>query len=855
MGFTQVVCPLLFFTDLTRNPYYTQIALLNICIAICGILWAWDVWKRNEWEIPKLPFALPLGLFLLIAFFSSLHSWFIHASLRPGITFESLRVWVFTIVNCVMAFFLPLVFTKPIEKSQWKSSIWVDLVLASIWGLMWFGFHSMKTADPSQPAWWDPYGAILWALGIVYALWRTRHGEALEFFHVIFAVATLASLYGVMQYFGRDVIWASLIQPYGGRPVSTFGNPNFLSSHLMLVSTLALAFALNSKGKEFFGFMLVAFLNALGVLSTLTRSTYLGLLASYLTLAILLFKKEQLKVVKWVALSGGAVILLILIFPYTPVGRDQSPLARFTEIFSAMKTGESYGPWHQRILIWSSAWDMVKERPLLGKGWGDFELFFPFYQGKFLFFDLFAKWRTHANNAHNILLEVWSQVGFIGTGFAIWLFTTIFAGGWVIFKKKTEGLSRYVCAAALAGFAGMLTDNFFGNVSIFFAVPAFMFWWIIGSLYNESSDILKVQRVLPEWGKPVLMLFGLICFLAAGYFVKRWNQERYYFQGFKAAKMDMVPDSIKNLEKAFGWFEGEVNSNYEMGNSYARYSRVMREKGRSKEAEDFNRKAKMAYRAALDANPGYDEIYFNLGITELQLNERENAIRDLEVSLFINPLLKDVYSALGNQYIVTSSQEAGKNDGESKEWMEKARKVFEQGAALFPKDKDMWNNLGYACSQLKLHEQALEAYQRAVQIDPSFEQGFKNLYLVSKTLGRDEPLLQVPQLIKNMESALGRNDYGQARRYAARLVDLMPQNPHARLSLGNILFYLGKKEEGVAELKKALELKPDFVQAYINIGKIYQSEGRSAEAKAILQKAQALDSGNAEIKTLLSQIQ
>src|SRR5204862_6624910 len=93
------------------------------------------------------------------------------------------------------------------------------------------------------------------------------------------------------------------------------------------------------------------------------------------------------------------------------------------------KSGESYGPWHQRLLIWSSAWDMVKARPFFGKGWGCFELFYPYYQGAYLFNPTFVQWRTHANNAHNIVMEIWSQTGTLGLGLALLLFFSMALAG------------------------------------------------------------------------------------------------------------------------------------------------------------------------------------------------------------------------------------------------------------------------------------------------------------------------------------------------------------------------------------------------------------------------------------------
>ncbi len=851
LGITQVVCPLLFFTDLTRNPYYTQIALLNVFICVAGLIWIWGVWERQEVDVPQIPFFWPLVYFFAIAFLSTVHSWWVHVPLRVGLTYEAIRVWLFTVINSIMVFFLPLLFTRPIYQSQNKIAIWTDVILALIWGACWLGFHSMKSADSAQHPIWDTYGGFLWILAIIYGIWRTRRGEALQFIHVIFAVSVLASIYGVMQYFGVDIIWSSLIQPYGGRPVSTFGNPNFLSTHLMLVSVLALALAVASRGSQFYGYLVVSMVNMVGVLSTLTRSTYLGLISALLVLGLCLFKKEHVRVAKWIALSVAVVIALIFIFPYSPVTRIQSPLARFTEIFTAMKTGGTYGPWHQRILIWSSAWDMVKEMPFVGKGWGSFELFFPFYQGKYLFSQTFAIWRTHANNAHNVLLEVWAQLGTIGTAFAIWLFVSIFWGGMTIFRKKMEeGLSRNLTAAALAGFVGIVVDNFFGNVSI-------LFWWIIGAAYNESGDIVLVKRPLPtDWGKPVLLTSGFILMATSFYFVKRWNQERFYFMGFKAAKTDQVPASVKYLEQAYGWFRGEVNSNYEMGNSYARLARTLRDNNRQAEAAEIAKKAEAAYIAALHANPGYDEIYFNLGITQLQNGKRDEAIRNFETSVYINPLLKDVYAALGNQYINLAVEQNGKDQTKGVSWLNKALALFEQGVEAFPNDRDLWNNLGYTYSQLKLNEKAYEAYKRAIEIDPTFTQGFKNLYFVCQSLGRlNEPLLKVPDLIHEMEQALNRNDYANAAVSARTLTQIMPKNPHIHLSMGNILFYLGKSSESIAELKKAIEIKPDFLQAFVNLGKVYQSIGNPADAKAILNRARELDPNNTEVKTLLTQAQ
>ncbi|MBI4656697.1 MAG: hypothetical protein HY746_08140 [Elusimicrobia bacterium] len=53
------VSPILFFTDLTRNPYYFQITVLNSSILSAGILFAVHAVKNRRWEIPKNVLTVP----------------------------------------------------------------------------------------------------------------------------------------------------------------------------------------------------------------------------------------------------------------------------------------------------------------------------------------------------------------------------------------------------------------------------------------------------------------------------------------------------------------------------------------------------------------------------------------------------------------------------------------------------------------------------------------------------------------------------------------------------------------------------------------------------------------------------
>lgn len=59
--------------------------------------------------------------------------------------------------------------------------------------------------------------------------------------------------------------------------------------------------------------------------------------------------------------------------------------------------------------------------------------------------------------------------------------------------------------------------------------------------------------------------------------------------------------------------------------------------------------------------------------------------------------------------------------------------------------------------------------------------------------------------------------------------------------LGNLYYYLGQKEKGVAQWEKAIQVMPQFAQAYRNLGFGYQRAGETAKAITALEKGIAFN--------------
>lgn len=448
---------------------------------------------------------------------------------------------------------------------------------------------------------------------------------------------------------------------------------------------------------------------------------------------------------------------------------------------------------------------MVKERPLWGKGWGCFELFYPFYQGGYMFHKMNRTLRTHANNAHNIVMEIWSQVGIVGMGILSWLLllTVFFACKNL---KRLNSERRLEAVALLAAWVGMLADNFFGNVSLFFAVPAFLTWWQLGLLFGIQSENAQNEYRLSFKSSRLyrtLTLFGcMACLFLMVRFYRHWQAEVHYFTGFKASKRNDLSHAVKALETSHRYRRFEVNSNYEMGNVYARQLRVAEQSQLADEVKRLRQKTLWAYDEALRANSGYDEIYFNKATVLAQENQLEAAIQNYRTSLGINPMSYEAYTALINVYLNRVQR------------FDEAIPVTEQALKFFPRDRDLWNNLGFLYTKLEKHQEALEAYAHALRLDATFSLAWNNFRIALRALGKKEhPLLQVPSLLSQLQDFTTSQRYREALPVALRLKELIPENIRLRTLLGRLYRAGGQREEAKGEFRWVLKQNPHDSEA------------------------------------------
>ncbi|MBI4597300.1 MAG: tetratricopeptide repeat protein [Candidatus Omnitrophica bacterium] len=102
-------------------------------------------------------------------------------------------------------------------------------------------------------------------------------------------------------------------------------------------------------------------------------------------------------------------------------------------------------------------------------------------------------------------------------------------------------------------------------------------------------------------------------------------------------------------------------------------------------------------------------------------------------------------------------------------------------------------------------------------------------------------LLAVSVVVLGSRTIRRNADYRSSDAIWAATVAARPDNPRARLYLGNALIDAGRRDEARAQLTRALQLKPDYAEAHSNLGKILEQQGDLGAAMRRYQRALAIN--------------
>ena len=150
------------------------------------------------------------------------------------------------------------------------------------------------------------------------------------------------------------------------------------------------------------------------------------------------------------------------------------------------------------------------------------------------------------------------------------------------------------------------------------------------------------------------------------------------------------------------------------------------------------------------------------------------------------------------------------------------------------------------------YNQAIEYYQKVLQLNPNLAEAYYNLGLAYGSLGQYQKAIEYfqksIQLDPNLAEAyyfLGNayvrlGQYQQAIEYYQKSLQLNPNDASAYNNLGLAYRKIGQYQKAIEYCQKALQLDPNFAKAYYNLGVAYLNLGQYQKAKENLLKAKEL---------------
>jgi arylsulfatase A-like enzyme/Flp pilus assembly protein TadD len=209
-------------------------------------------------------------------------------------------------------------------------------------------------------------------------------------------------------------------------------------------------------------------------------------------------------------------------------------------------------------------------------------------------------------------------------------------------------------------------------------------------------------------------------------------------------------------------------------------------------------------RAIVEESPGFVLVYRHMATIYKDAGQVRKAIEILEYGLKKNPGNTDLMSKLG-----IMSAEALQPD--------KAIELLNICIKKNPLDPENFNFLGVAYFKKGNAAKAMENYRKALELDNNYASVFNNigsvylaLYLASKK--KDERV------------------YGLAMENFNRALEIDPRLFAAYNGRGAAYKFKNQVEKAIDDWKKTIEINPNYIDAYFNIGISYLQIGDKASA-------------------------
>lgn len=494
----------------------------------------------------------------------------------------------------------------------------------------------------------------------------------------LMVLATGESVYAIWQIATKAELVLGAPRPtqYFNRGSGTYLCPNHLAGFLEMTWGLLLAnivFRRAAKGsvqrsalqKVFLAY--VALVTLVGIVVSLSRGGWIATLAALLVLLFWgdwrsgMFKRRLIAVAVGVSLFG------LLLWNIRPV---QSYIQQTFKSQDGKKPIELQDPTlGDRTVMSGATLSIIKDNLWLGTGPNTWQWFYPKYRH--------PSDQTHADYAHNDVLNLTSDYGIVGLILVLWALAAFYWHAAVLARNKSSSEKRCWAIGSVLGVTAILVHSWV-DFNMHIPANALLFITLMGMTVAMDDTNDRWRRI--ELKRPsryalavVLLLF---CFFGMKSIIPTYVGDHYNNLGREYKRSLQWDRALQYFEQAISWDPKFPEPHEKMGVIYRTQARFRINPTKHQERLQLAQKAIVAFKKSLQLNPYQSGVLLELADAYEMAEDDDSALKTYERALAIDPNSAINYFCLGRFY-----RRLEKDD--------LAQAAFEKSKAL-----NFWSDLG-----------------------------------------------------------------------------------------------------------------------------------------------------------------
>ncbi|MDI6816193.1 MAG: O-antigen ligase family protein [Actinomycetota bacterium] len=519
----------------------------------------------------------------------------------------------------------------------------------------------------------------------------------------IIGSAVVVSLIALVEYFWTNpyLLFAKVYCAAGfgepnqfetARSMASFGNATFLAAYLGMVLPLIVSSLFASERRTAPKPLLYAalFLVATSLMFTFGRGAWLGAAAGIALTGALQWKhlwaSRHVITIALLLFIAGVTLVQFSAGPYTVGGR----LASIVSIDGSNLT---------RVQMWESSLPLVAERPILGAGPDTYKYVFGKYKPE--------GWVEHMDDplvdkAHNEFLQLAVTTGLAGLGAYLWLLVAFAWAGIARMRTLEKDCGAWLAAGAIGAalsFVVHLQFNFSHfSVSPFFWIAAGLAAGIFEAKNPRKAVALNISAPIKAAALSLIAIVGLsLAILSTSPLIA----DVQFAKGRELQAQHKLEEALARFESAIGVNSLEPIYHISLGET-------MLQLGTSGNNDRYINQGIAAFEQARKLNPSDEQVYFRTGAALLEAgrNGRHPLLRQViaqhERGLALNPVMVDAYIDIGVAYAYLNE-------------VDEAIGAWQDALQIAPASDRAYFNLGWAYEQKGDAGRAKDAYLKAYQ--------------------------------------------------------------------------------------------------------------------------------------------